>query len=217
MSALVNYFLPFLGIPMLGVFVASFYYSRAILFGLACARDEQHRMTPLSPWYFFMREFKPRGIWIAIGFVLWAVGETSMIEHVMYAYYVKYSIGFENVLSAFEFVYYSLHVGMICGAFAFITLLAPRFKSPMAVALIGAVIGPLPHLCLIFSVAFNNFFIQDFLDDTYLFLTGGPSPFGITWLFVYQASLFLIGPAALVLTWLYVRFVLNRAWFRFDS
>lgn len=34
------------GIPVLFLFLSGYFYSRAILLGIACAGDEQHRMTP---------------------------------------------------------------------------------------------------------------------------------------------------------------------------
>jgi len=178
------------------VFLASLYYSHSLLLGIACARDEQHRMTSLSPWNFFMRKFKWRGIGIGVGLAPWVMFGTFLARYVNHRTYWRFHMSFQNALGDYELTDLVMVVGIIYFSFAAITVLAPRFRSPIPSAASGTVI----------VILYMNGVIE-LVEQTSVPQTNSTALI----LFTFP------GLAMVVLSWLYVRFVLNRAWFRFES
>lgn len=57
-------------------FAVGLFYGKAMLHGIAAARDLNHRVTPQSPWFYFDGEFKPRMRRFAIGMGIFLLGWT---------------------------------------------------------------------------------------------------------------------------------------------
>lgn len=174
---------------MLFVFGISVYYSWAISLGIASAHEDKHQFTSPSHWGLFMRKFKPHGIWIAVGLVPWILYGNAMRR---YAFLAR----FWDAVLAFDIIDFGLHLGTIGIAFAGITLLAPRLRSPVMAALFGTLVALLPHIYIIL--------LWEWM--------------GINAALYHYYTIFpLSGISVFILAWLIVRFKLDRAWFRFDD
>lgn len=167
-----------------------------MLIGIACARDEQHRMTPLSPWHFFMRKFKWCGIGIAVGLVPWSVCGNIMAMYAFRRFSPYLDMSFQDILHEIDFSQVVIVLGLICVSITSITLLAPRFKSPWSAAMSGTIIGLLYLSGVLFLV-----------EQTSIRQTNA------TALMLFTCP----GLAMVIFSWLYVRFKLDLAWFRFEN
>ncbi len=188
-------FMRFLGFPLFFTLSASLYYSHAILRGITCARDEQHRMTPESPWYFFNREFMPRGIRIALAILPWLALGTLVSVYMEDVRLNIQTSSLMKLLRTFDFPLFLFFLGLLCFSFAGITLFAPRISNRAGLSAIGTAMSFLAAF-LLFALVETE--ILDFERDGVL------NAFAI------------IGAVFFWLNWRYVRRNLDRAWFRFD-
>ncbi len=184
------------GVFALIVLVTSYCYSRRILQGIAAVRDEQHRLTLLSPWYFFMRELKSRSGRLIIGLLLWQICGVLVRQYeFIYGYWLGVSSIGEILNSLISTTL--LLVGVSLFSFGIITLSAPRFEHPLALAFIGTFVG---MLCLILMSPLVQWI-------------GVPAENEL----LLNAVLIAISLVGFCLVWLFVRYKCNRAWFHFDA
>lgn len=143
-----------------------------------------------------MREYKLLALEIGIGILVSLVPIVVVgrdMEH--YSFVARVPTAPASIWEVFATTGF-FYFGMIGVSFAAITLLAPRFKSPRAMMFSGTVVG-------VFYFALSMF-LFDWIDSN-----GDGED--------YSLQIAIIGLAALTLTWLYVRFKLDRTWFRFES
>lgn len=178
------------------LFPISLAYEYAVRRGLRNARDEQHRMTPLSPWRFFTRGFRMPATWIAI---------------VALPYYFCASV-IEGLLSYlnssqfpdWQFLFSAEHIHWI---------MVTDLPSPGGHTLVSCA------LITLVAPRFGNLGIAAFLGAT--LVTISLDRLGVTlWSYLMPKdawNMLGVGVAAFVVSWFYVRFKLNRAWFRFEA
>lgn len=186
----------FIAVHLPLIFGINFYYGRALLLGIACAHDEQHRMTPLSPWYFFMHKFKWHGVATAACIALCAVVGCIAGRFV-------FAVQFAGATLDMFLTYLGLYLAWIGSSCAVITVLAPRFREPMFLAIMGTLIGPPLGVAVLFLLRFSVM--------QWIFPGGQPGDVEGFWFFTLPSL------TAFCLTWHYVRFKLDRAWFRFED
>lgn len=187
------------------IFPLAYLYSLALTRGMACACDEQHRMTPLSPWsYFWMKSKRlliltaclaPPCLLVANVFTFseFFGGTSTWGEAIARIWRLRImSGGYDR--PRFIWIYIS-SPALMSLIFTTITLIAPRNSSPLLSATFGLSLGLL--LFWIYIAAIQR--------------TSGDLAKGLSYLFPLLAIL------SLILTWLYVRFRLDRAWFRFEN
>ncbi len=111
------FFVFVVGVVVSLVFVA-WPFSRALGLALASARDPSHRLTLLSPWYFFRRTLLKR-IWkwgmIWIGLLIWSLGQTlhTAWGHGAPALWWAYQ-AIENGIWPFYFWFIIFAAGLTC-------------------------------------------------------------------------------------------------------
>lgn len=185
---------------LLVILVPSYFYSKAILVSLAYAAREEHRVTPLSPCVFFLRKFKWLGLGFATFLIPWVVVVLDISFYLDVGRLLRGNRGFwEGLCEGFGgsyFFYYGSCFGQIAFLSAVITFVAPRFASAWALALIGTLVGIIPEVCLAFLVRAMSIPVGDFY---------------------YREIVFYAGHSIFAITCLYIYFVLDRKWFRFDS
>lgn len=190
-----------IGIPTLFVACACYFYCRALGEGIACARDTEHRMTLQSPWFFFMREFRPRIVLISIGLIPWLFYGAFLCSHdiIIRAWAFGADLQPDSVIAASlkhaltRLLPQNLYMASL--SFSVITLLAPRINRIWVLTSISTLVV-FASIIIPFKLWLN----------------------GIIPLYMpYNRYLACFGMVSLLLTWLYIRFVLNRAWFRFDD
>jgi len=199
------------------IFVASFFYAQALGTGIDCAIDEQHRMTPLSPWRFFVRGFKPKALYIAAGVAPWIVCTTTVVMVVVDERLWGWQFIVWKVWDRDRFPLYALNFGILGVAFSVITLFITRFRSLTSVAVFGTFIGLMPFVVFDVLCDWMDYFPHHTYGD--YFRPHGPPHvryyvyFGILIQWYYGS----FGIVFLCLSWLHVRFRLDRAWFRFHN
>lgn len=183
------------------ILVAAWFYSRALLKGLASARDEQHRLTPQSPWFYFDREYEPRAR--RIGWWLFGVIAGDLVFNlIIYGYGgIRYKAGVVDILQReiqilLHFLFCLGCAGAIGGWLAWI---APQFKSPWTLAMAGSLPGFVIIACLLFLVL--------------------PSVATFSWRMpaVIEGVCAGLGANAYKVAWRDIRARPKHAWFRFQA
>lgn len=106
-------------------------YSSALIRSLEYAREEQHRLTPRSPWYFFDLNFDSvkGGLTVRLFLlVLLAQFATSVI--VSFDPWASFSFELSGII-------FYMMLGFTGYAAGFVTLIAPRFRHPSLLAISG--------------------------------------------------------------------------------
>jgi len=174
--------------------------------GIAYARDEQHRMTPLSPWFYFWMKSKPLLRLVFVYAFPWLIITVTIPWVLAYSNWFTF-ISWKDAFPAFwkelkkdDVLRWLLTMdvisimGLASLMFATITTIAPRLSSSLLIASIG--VGFAMLLWRILMLLCGAYHIGS---ET----VAGPFS--------------LLSILSFVLVWLHVRFKLNRAWFRFDD
>lgn len=191
--------------PAALIFPLAWLYSLALTRGIASARDEQHRMTPLSPWsYFWMKSKRlliltaclaPPWLLLAIDIpfptVAWEINNWRLAMFVFWMEIEQSGAVPSSLLLLFNLSFF----GLASLIFATITGFAPRNSRPIRLTTFGLSVG---LLCWGIFIAALDRATSEY--QFYAFLT----------LFA------LFGFLSFILGWLHVRFRLNRAWFRIE-
>lgn len=134
-------FLWWIGVSGLFTFGAAYKFSRAVLDGIASARDDNHRATPQSPWYFFDLIYRERMQGFRLKFILWMLlGSICIwIPDILMEWPLVPSQIF-NLSYTFGLQFFFLSATGISTC-AGVWLWAPRFQSPALCTLVCALPG----------------------------------------------------------------------------
>lgn len=198
-----NFFLFWIAYPVVFTFPLAYLYSLALVRGIAYARDEQHRMTPLSPWVLFSMRSKRLLIFIAALILPWMFIETSMTWIKLHLGATTWSdaiswlwaevIHQEDIQMTFAMNCFGV-LGRLCLVFGWITRSAPNHAGPLLPTLIGLSLG-----LMFWSILFSPSIVTNSHDSE------------------ISAHFGFFGLLSFVLCWLHSRFLLNREWFRFND
>jgi len=135
-----------LGIPLAAIYLLGYLYARAMLRGLASARDQQHRLTPRSPWFYFDREYASTARRIKFASLPCLAGSIS-------APWFLPNMYFGGIESLWVPVAYLLDWIPVLGlTLALIVLFAPSFRSPLGLAVAGLIMGYFLRTCAWWSL-----------------------------------------------------------------
>jgi len=176
---------------------------KAVIAGIACARDPAHRVAPQSPWYFFdpvlnatMRgTFRIRLPIALIGlFVLAAVD--AMKHENPDAYLMNLGFGVSGFLA------------WIAASLIFVASFSPRFRSAIALTAASALFGSI--YCTVASISVVVFLAVTLPpnDDVGFSLVG-------TW--ASPIILCLLNTGTFYFIWRRIRSSSTHEWFRFES
>lgn len=210
-----SYLVHWILLPSAIILPLAYLYSRALIQGIAYAREEQHRITPRSPWFYFQHRSERLLLFVAYLIipwffvtvvVPWAVNyipdhwaRAGVKSGVKYAWNSVESEFWDQVIQPTR--YGDLRtssmrtLGLVCTVFATITLLAPRIAMPLTLSMIALSPG---LLFWFFVIVIEQAHIIQFTNAKFVILFLG---FGI------------FGCSCFIFICLYVRFGLNRAWF----
>jgi len=178
-------------VPSAFAFVVAYDYARAILIGIAAARDDQHRMTQESPWYFFDRIFKPRERRLTLAMLPWIM--VGNIASWWPTWHGPWHYETPTLEVQLFIVFYFAMLGITLMAMAIINLSAPKFKRPLSLALASV----LPGIGILFAVAFT--------------ISNNTSAYFDAKLF---AIIFIFGLSIYITSWHQARRRLDASWFR---
>lgn len=189
-------FLWFFAVPSAFAFVFAYFYSDALMKGMAVAEDEQVRLTPQSPWIFFDIEFRPRqkkiiliGIpWMLVGTMLTCTFGIPTLSDPHPGSQISVLLGIVAV-----------HVNLASFMAAGAVMVATSFRSAKSLTIAVAFPILFVWLWLLLFMRYAQFSLMKGLFHGVLIWSCG------------------LGPGSLVLVWAYVRGRLNRMWFRFES
>jgi len=131
-----------------------------------------------------------------IGLIPWLFMASCVVLYREIYYSLVYGQGFVDLL---PIIYHPIFLGIVGTtgfSIAVITLLAPRCEGTVILTTLGTLSATIPHGCLIGLETGMGLNVL------------GPS---------FPALLTGFGLASVLTAWLYARFVLNRAWFRFED
>ncbi len=173
-----------------------YFYARALLASLASVRDEQHRLTLESPWFFFDAAFKPRQRRVVLAVLGSIFAGTFLLPMIFYPgkwLYFLTTYAWLDLLTIFF-----AEVGLAGFTLAGIAWWAPRVNDPVALATLGTAHGLLPW------IVFHRAALWNYSYGTQVVITA----------FEFLA---VVGVIAFLLVWNFVRRKLDRAWFRLDA
>jgi len=200
------FFLRWTFLPLGLLLPFAYLYSRALIRGIEFTRIEEHRIVPEGPWFFFNRKFVPHALRLAITAslsVFIAHCGARLLQALRYSW--KLDLDLAGSLVVWKLI---ANFGLAGFLVAFITLLAPRFRSATSLTAWGISVALLLQSLLAWT-ALRTWEVEDNAERSETFRVNPALQA------YYIFSVF--GVACFYLTWLYVRRKLNRAWFRFDE
>lgn len=136
-----------------------FVISCAVFNGIAVARDEHHRMTPQSPWFYFRREVRPYSFGAALSFILCLAGPLYAVLAFVYAApnYDLRSLCWDYATSL------SLVIGSASVSAIIIALRAPHFSSVRGLFAVTAITSLLFGICMWMIIFYSTTMAPSFM------------------------------------------------------
>lgn len=137
-----------------------FVTSQAIFCGISAARDEHHRMTPQSPWFFFRQEVPKHYLSACFSVLLILGGLIAII--ILTKLNSPIDIGKAGLWQSIIILtdYMVILAGYICASLYFILLYAPGFKSSKSLFVSSSLIGIL-YLLLVIIATIGSVFLNE--------------------------------------------------------
>ena len=198
-------------LPLAVGVLSAFVFRRGIEF----VSDPNHRATPIQAWSVFgprvLRKMRWSLIALALGYVLWSTGPVWSSEETTWANYVL-----STLIASIPLSYVLLHTALLF-------LMAPRFRSPLPLALLcfgGALMGAMLAGIMVGALLPRSITYIDLTTTDgwtgYAAPPGGPPRGGLAGFSVIPGYLLNLAVVACALAgWRAKR--LGDAWFRFPE